>query len=57
MMRPDARFEKVYLYAKPVDFRKSIDVLAALAEWAIIEIRKGAREVVEAVGRLTVDLG
>ena len=24
MMRPDAKVEKVYLYPKPVDFRKSI---------------------------------
>ncbi|NAT70900.1 IS66 family insertion sequence hypothetical protein, partial [Pseudomonas syringae pv. actinidiae] len=24
-MRPDAKVEKVYLYPKPVDFRKSID--------------------------------
>jgi hypothetical protein len=31
MMRPDAKVEKVYLYPKPVDFRKSIDGLAALA--------------------------
>ena len=30
MMRPDAKVEKVYLYPKPVDFRKSIDGLAAL---------------------------
>lgn len=28
MMRPDAKVEKVYLYSKPVDFRKSIDGLA-----------------------------
>ncbi|NAT03525.1 IS66 family insertion sequence hypothetical protein, partial [Pseudomonas syringae pv. actinidiae] len=27
-MRPDAKVEKVYLYPKPVDFRKSIDGLA-----------------------------
>ena len=32
MMRPDANVEKVYLYPKPVDFRKSIDGLAALVE-------------------------
>ncbi|TDV67555.1 IS66 Orf2 like protein [Pseudomonas sp. LP_7_YM] len=32
MMRPDASVEKVYLYPKPVDFRKSIDGLAALVE-------------------------
>ncbi|MCV4283506.1 IS66 family insertion sequence element accessory protein TnpB [Pseudomonas capsici] len=31
-MRPDAKVEKVYLYLKPVDFRKSIDGLAALVE-------------------------
>ncbi|QZP29690.1 IS66 family insertion sequence element accessory protein TnpB [Pseudomonas mosselii] len=31
-MRPDAKVEKVYLYPKPVDFRKSIDSLAALVE-------------------------
>ncbi len=24
MMRPDAKVEKVYIYPKPVDFRKSI---------------------------------
>ena len=30
MMRPDAEIKKVYLYPKPVDFRKSIDGLAAL---------------------------
>ncbi|WP_231656007.1 IS66 family insertion sequence element accessory protein TnpB [Pseudomonas californiensis] len=32
MMRPDAKVEKVYPYPKPVDFRKSIDGLAALVE-------------------------
>ena len=32
MMRPDAKVEKVFLYPKPVDFRKSIDGLAALVE-------------------------
>ncbi|MHC8386325.1 IS66 family insertion sequence element accessory protein TnpB [Pseudomonas sp. LB3P14] len=32
MMRLDAIVEKVYLYPKPVDFRKSIDGLAALVE-------------------------
>ncbi|MDU8362779.1 IS66 family insertion sequence element accessory protein TnpB [Pseudomonas syringae group sp. J309-1] len=32
MMRPDAKVEKVYLYPKPVDFRKSIDGLSALVE-------------------------
>ncbi len=32
MMRPDAKVEKVYLYPKQVDFRKSIDGLAALVE-------------------------
>ncbi|EPN54162.1 IS66 family insertion sequence element accessory protein TnpB [Pseudomonas syringae] len=32
MRRPDAKVEKVYLYPKPVDFRKSIDGLAALVE-------------------------
>jgi hypothetical protein len=30
MMRPDAKVEKVHLYPKPVDLRKSIDGLAAL---------------------------
>ncbi len=30
MMRPDAKVEKVYLYPKPVDFRKSIDGTAWL---------------------------
>jgi len=28
MMRPDAKVQKVYLYPKPVDFRKSINVSA-----------------------------
>ena len=32
MMRPDTKVEKVYLYPKPVDFRKSIDDLTALVE-------------------------
>ncbi|AKA86411.1 hypothetical protein [Pseudomonas synxantha] len=32
MMRPDAQVEKVCLYPKPVDFRKTINVLAALVE-------------------------
>lgn len=32
MMRPDTKVEKVYLYPKPVDFRKSIDGLTALVE-------------------------
>ncbi|WP_028630496.1 IS66 family insertion sequence element accessory protein TnpB, partial [Metapseudomonas resinovorans] len=32
MMRPDAKVKAVYLYPKPVDFRKSIDGLAALVE-------------------------
>ncbi len=32
MMRPDANVEKMYLYPKPVDVRKSIDGLAALVE-------------------------
>ena len=32
MMRPDAQVQKVYLYPKPVDFRKSINGLAALVE-------------------------
>ena len=27
MMRPDAKVQKVYLYPKPVDFRKSINVI------------------------------
>ena len=35
MMRPDAKVEKVYLYPKPVDFRESIDGLAALVEMDI----------------------
>lgn len=30
MMRPDAKVQKVYLYPKPVDFRKSINGLTAL---------------------------
>ncbi|ABP81086.1 MULTISPECIES: hypothetical protein [Stutzerimonas] len=32
MMRPDAKVQKVYLYPKPVGFRKSINGLAALVE-------------------------
>lgn len=28
MMRPDAKVEKIYIYPKPVDFRKTIDGLA-----------------------------
>ena len=32
MMRPDAKVEKVYLYPKPMDLRKSIDGLTALVE-------------------------
>ena len=32
MMRPNASVEKVYLYPKPIDFRKSIDGLAVLVE-------------------------
>jgi transposase len=32
MMRPDPRVKAVYLYPKPVDFRKSINGLAALVE-------------------------
>jgi len=32
MMRPGAKVEKVYLFPKPLDFRKSIDGLAALVE-------------------------
>src|SRR3989338_11334199 len=32
MMRPDPKVKAVYLYPKPVDFRKSIDGLAALVE-------------------------
>lgn len=32
MMRPDTKVEKVFLYPRPVDFRKSIDGLSALVE-------------------------
>jgi hypothetical protein len=32
MMRPEAKVEKVHLYPKPVDFRKSIAGLAALVD-------------------------
>jgi hypothetical protein len=35
VVRPDAKVEKVYLYPKPVDFRKSVDGLAALVELGI----------------------
>lgn len=38
MMRPDAKVEKVFLYPKPVDFRKSINGLAALVE---LDIKSG----------------
>nr|WP_296269032.1 IS66 family insertion sequence element accessory protein TnpB [Pseudomonas sp. UBA6562] len=31
-MRPDAKVEKLYLYPKPVDFRKFIDGLTTLVE-------------------------
>jgi len=31
MMCPDAKVQKVYLYPKPVDFRKSINGLVVLA--------------------------
>ncbi|MNR32388.1 IS66 Orf2 like protein [compost metagenome] len=37
MMRPDAKVQTVYLYPKPVDFRKSIDGLAALVELAVFD--------------------
>ncbi|WP_312961929.1 IS66 family insertion sequence element accessory protein TnpB [Stutzerimonas nitrititolerans] len=30
MMRPDAKAQGIYLYPKPVDFRRSINGLAAL---------------------------
>ena len=33
MMSPNASVEKMYLYPKPVDFRKSIDGLASLVDW------------------------
>lgn len=36
MMRPGAKVKKVYLYPKPVDFRKSIDGLSALVELDIM---------------------
>lgn len=32
MMGPDAKVEKVYLCPKPINFRKSINGLAALVE-------------------------
>lgn len=32
MMRPDAKVEKIYLYPKSADFRKSNDALAAPVE-------------------------
>ncbi|SFY19290.1 hypothetical protein SAMN04244547_04397 [Azotobacter vinelandii] len=34
MMHPDAKVERVYLYPKLVNFRKSIDGLAALVDLA-----------------------
>ncbi|WKW30618.1 IS66 family insertion sequence element accessory protein TnpB [Pseudomonas viridiflava] len=30
MMRPEAKVEKLYLYPRPVDFRKSIDGFSSL---------------------------
>ena len=47
MMRPDAKVEKVYLYPKPVDFRKSIDGLAALVE---LDIKGGGFAAVDRKG-------
>ncbi|AHD13974.1 transposase IS66 [Pseudomonas sp. FGI182] len=38
MTRPDAKIEKVDLYPKPVDFRKSINGLVALVELDIREV-------------------
>lgn len=35
MIRPNAKVKKVYFYPKAVDFRKSIDGLAALVELGI----------------------
>jgi hypothetical protein len=32
MMRPDTKVKKVFLYPRPVDFRKSIDGLSALKD-------------------------
>lgn len=43
MMRPDAKVQKVYLYPKPVDFRKSINGLAALVELDIKAARPPGR--------------
>ena len=39
MMRPDAKVQKVYLYPKPVDFRKPINGLAALVDCGFHAIR------------------
>lgn len=44
MIRPDAKVEKVYLYPKPVDFRKSIDGLSTIARYSHrLEKRKACR--------------
>jgi transposase len=63
MMRPDAKVEKVYLYPKPVDFRKSIDGLAALVEldikvavfdpWLFVFLNKPRNRVKFCVGSAT----
>ncbi|EPN86643.1 IS66 Orf2 family protein [Pseudomonas syringae pv. actinidiae ICMP 19101] len=56
MMRPDAKVEKVYLYPKPVDFRKSIDGLAALVEldikvaWGVSRTLASASDAVSKMG-------
>ena len=39
MMCPDAKAEKVYLYPKPIDFRNSIDGLAALVILVELDIK------------------
>lgn len=43
IMRPGAKVEKVYLYPKPVDFRKPIDGLAGLVELDITRWRCSTR--------------
>lgn len=43
MMRPDAKVEKVYLYPKPVDFRKLIrPFVIGRKNWLFSDTQKGA---------------
>ena len=57
MMCPDAKVERVYFCPKPVDFRKSIDGPAALAELdiSVTELRQTGEEVEVAKVRVNRD--